>query len=89
MYSDAVINAIRGGFTTRCVGGDDERFVTGPTQMLEDPDHRITDTIDLREERFGDDGNAHTTTVSALAVPKVAYGHTSCEICSSHSAGSG
>jgi hypothetical protein len=29
--------------------------------MLENPDHRVADTIDLREEGLGDDRNAHNT----------------------------
>lgn len=75
------MDAIRRGGTGRAVRGDDEGFVTGPAQMLKYPDHRVANTIDFREERFGDDGNAHATTVSALAVAKVACEHTSREIC--------
>src|ERR1700730_7977902 len=48
--------------------------------MLEHPDHRVADTVDMREERFCDDGNAHTPTVAALIVAKVADGHTGREI---------
>ena len=54
------------------VGGDDEGFVTGAAQMLEHPDHRVADAVDIREEGLRDDRNAHTTTVSASAVDKVA-----------------
>src|SRR5271168_2896937 len=48
--------------------------------MLEHPDHRVADAVDMREERFCDDGNAHTITVTALIVAKVADGHTGREI---------
>lgn len=81
MHADSVVDAIRRHHTGRSVRGDDEGFVTGPAQMLEYPEHRVADTINFRQERFGDDGNAHTTTVSAPAVAKVACGHTSREIC--------
>ena len=81
MHPDAVVNSLCTGITRRVVGCDNEGFVTGSTQMVENLQHRVADTVDVREERFGDDGNAHTTTVSAQAVDKVAYGHTSCEIC--------
>ncbi len=81
MYPDTVVNAIRPGLTGRVVGRDDEGFVTGSTQMLEDAQHRVADTVDIREEGFGDDCNAHHTTMAASTVGKVAYGHTSCEIC--------
>jgi hypothetical protein len=50
--------------------------VTGSAQMLEYPNHRVADAIDMREERFCDDRNAHTTTVAASPVDKVADGHT-------------
>ena len=83
MHADAVVNPLRAGLAGRGVRSDDKRFVTGTTQMLEYPEHRIADTVDLGEERFGDDCNAHTITVSASLVDKVACGHTSCEICCS------
>ncbi|BBY04203.1 hypothetical protein MSEO_47020 [Mycobacterium seoulense] len=71
MHADSVVDAIRGGRTGRGVRGDDEGFVTGPAQVLEHPDHRVADTVDFRQERFGDDGNAHNTTVSAPTFEKV------------------
>ena len=39
MYADAVVNSICPGLTRRIVGRDDEGFVTGSTQMLEDTQH--------------------------------------------------
>ena len=81
MYPDTVVNSIRPRLTGRVVGRDDEGFVTGSTQMLEDTQHRVADAVDIREEGFGDDCYAHDTTMSAATVDKVAYGHTSCEIC--------
>ncbi len=39
MYPDAVVNSVCAGFTRRIVGRDDEGFVTGSTQMLEDAQH--------------------------------------------------
>ncbi len=81
MHADPVVNAIRRGFPGRGVRGDDEGFVTGPAQVLEHPEHGVADTVDFGEEGFGDDGNAHTTTVSAPPVAKVACEHTSREIC--------
>lgn len=89
MHANPVVDAIRRSHPGRGIGGDDEGFVTGPAQMLEDPEHRVADTIDFRQERFGDDGNAHTTTVSAPAVAKVACEHTSREICWSDAANRG
>ena len=83
MHPDAVMDSLRTRFTRRIVRCDDEGFVAGSTQMLENPDHRVADTIDLREEGLGDDRNAHNTRVAVPAVDKVAYGHTSCEICCS------
>jgi hypothetical protein len=80
VYPDTVVQAVGSGFTRRVIGGDDESFVTGPTQMLKEPNHRVADTVDIREERLGDDRNAHTTTVSAPTVDEVADGHTGREI---------
>ena len=54
--------------------------MAGSTQLLEDPDHRVTDTVDLREKRLGNDCYAHVTTVSAPPVDKVADRHTRREI---------
>jgi len=39
MYPDAVVNSICSGLARRVVGCDDEGFVTGSTQMLQDAQH--------------------------------------------------
>jgi hypothetical protein len=44
--------------------------------MLEHPEHRVGDAVDIREERLCDDCNAHAMTVPSTAVAKVATGHT-------------
>ena len=66
------MNAIRRRLAARCVGCDDEDFVTGAAEMLDHPKHRVGDAVDIREERLCDDCNAHTKIVSAMAVSKVA-----------------
>ena len=81
MNSDAVVNSFRPGFAGRVIGCDNKGFVTCSAQMLEYPKNRVADTIDLGEEGFGDDRNAHVTTVSEPAVDKVSCGHTGHEIC--------
>jgi hypothetical protein len=48
--------------------------VTGAAEMLDHPKHRIGDAVDIREERFCDDCNAHTKRVPAAPVSKVAWG---------------
>jgi hypothetical protein len=80
MHPNSLVNSICAGLSRWIVGSDDESLVTGSVEMLEHPEHRVADTIDMREERFCDDGNAHTLTVAALIVAKVADGHTGREI---------
>ena len=81
MDSDAVMNSLGAGLTRRVVGCYDESFVARSTQMFKYANHRVADAIDIREERFGDDRNAHIAIVSAAAVDKVSYRHTGREIC--------
>lgn len=50
MYANTVVQAVGPQLTGRVVRGDDEGFVTGVTQVLENPNHRVADTVDLREE---------------------------------------
>lgn len=80
------MHAVRARRTGRVVRGDDEGFMTAATQMLEHPDHRVAHTVDLREERFGDDCNAHATRLAAPTVDQVAAGSTRREICSRYDA---
>ena len=39
MHPDAVMNSVCARLTRRVVGRDDERLVTGSTQMLKDAQH--------------------------------------------------
>lgn len=80
VHPDAVVNPIGGWLAGRGVRRDDESFVTGAAQMLEDPQHRVADAVDLREEGLRDDRYAHTLRVSAPPVDKVADEHTVCEM---------
>jgi hypothetical protein len=54
--------------------------VAGAAQVLEYPDHRVADAVDVREEGLRDDRYAHVITVSAPPVDMVTCGHTSCEL---------
>jgi hypothetical protein len=48
--------------------------------VLEHPNHRVADAVDVREKRFRDNRYSHTITVSVSLVDMVTYGHTSCEL---------
>jgi len=52
--------------------------MSGATQMLKHPQHRVGDAVDIGQKRFGDDRNSHTVTVSSAGVAKVACEKTSC-----------
>lgn len=66
VHPDTVVKSLGAVFTWRRVGRDHQGFMTGSTQMFEYLDHRVADAVHLREERLGDDRNAHAThTVSA------------------------
>ena len=80
VYSDTVVDPISRGLARRSVGCDDEGFVTGAAQVLEHPNHRVADAVDVREKRFRDNRYSHTITVSVSLVDMVTYGHTSCEL---------
>ena len=80
MHPNSLVDAICTGLSGWIVRGDDESLVTGSAEMLQHSDHRVADTVDMREERFCDDGNSHAPTVAALIVAKVADGHTGREI---------
>src|SRR5258705_5851828 len=60
----------------RRVRGDDHDFVSGATEMLDHPKHRVGDAVDIREEGLCDDRNAHAMRVPSAAVAKVATRHT-------------
>ena len=50
--------------------------MTGASQVLEHPKHRVGDAVDIREEGLCDDRNAHTKMVSRTTVAKVATENT-------------
>jgi hypothetical protein len=76
MHADSVVNLVGRWLAPRCVGGNDEDFVTGAAEMLDHPKHRVGDAVDIREERLCDDSNAHTKIVPAATFAKVACGDT-------------
>ena len=76
MHADTLVNPVSRRVAARCVGGDDEDFVTVVAEVLDHPKHRIGDAVDIREEGLCDDRNAHTKIVSSRAVDKVASGDT-------------
>ena len=80
VHPDTVIDPVGGGMPARGVRRDDEGFVTGAAQMLEHPDHRVADAVDVREKGLGDNRYAHTITVSAPPVDMVTYGDTVCKL---------
>jgi hypothetical protein len=80
VYSDTVIDAVRGrlaGWGIRC---DNEGFVAGATKVLQRPDYRVADAVDVREKGLGDNRYAHTTTVAASNVDMVTDGDTVCKL---------
>jgi hypothetical protein len=74
--ANAVVNSVRGRLTPRCVGGDDNDFMTVVAEVLDHPKHRVGDAVDIREETLCDDRNAHTKRVTPRTVEKVASGDT-------------
>jgi hypothetical protein len=46
--------------------------VTGVAEMLDHPKHRVGDAVDIREEGFCDDRDAHNKIVPSTPVGKVA-----------------
>lgn len=79
MHPDSVVDPLGGCLARWRIGGDDECFVAGSAEMLDDPKHRIADAVDIREERLRDDCNAHTMIVPAATFAKVACGDTTRE----------
>jgi protein-disulfide isomerase len=74
------MDPVRRRLVTRCVGGDNEDFMTVVAEVLDHPKHRVGDAVDIREEGLCDDRNAHTRIVSSAAVGKVASGDTTSEV---------
>src|SRR6202158_1467435 len=72
MHPDSVVNPLCGWLAARSIGGDNQDFVTGVTEMLDYPKHRVGDAVDIREERLCDDRNAHNQIVPSAADAKVA-----------------
>ena len=66
------MHAVGGRLTTGRIGRDHQGFMTGAAQMFEHPEHRVGDTVDVREKTLGDDSNAHLTMMSAPPCGKVA-----------------
>jgi protein-disulfide isomerase len=76
MHTDTVVNSVRRRLATRCIRSDNQGFVAVLAKVLDHPEHRIGDAVDIREETLCDDRNAHTKIVPSGAVPKVASGDT-------------
>ena len=76
MDANAIVNTVRRRLTSRCVGGDDNDFMTVVAEVLDHPKHRVGDAVDIREETLCDDRNAHTKRVTSRTVEKVACGDT-------------
>jgi hypothetical protein len=80
MHSDTVVDAVRRWLAGRSVGCDHEGLVTGSTEMLQHPDHRVADAVDVREKGLGDNRYTHATTVTAPPVDMVTDWHTRHEL---------
>ena len=80
MHPDTVTESIGGVLPARSIRRYDEGFVTGPAQVLQHPDHRVADAVDVREKGLGDNRYAHTITVSAPAVDMVTDADTVCKL---------
>lgn len=76
MHTDPVMHTFGRRLAARGVRSDDEDLVTGATEMLDHPKHRVGDAVDIREEGLCNDCNAHTWMVSAGPVAEVASGDT-------------
>lgn len=61
----------RGSTPRNGVRCHDDRFVTCPIEVLENPQHRVGDAVDVREEGFRDDGYSHHATMNAPLVGEV------------------
>lgn len=57
--TNAVVNASRRSLSARRIRCDDKCFVAGAAKVLQHPQHRIGDSIDVGKERFGDNCDAH------------------------------
>ena len=79
MIGNTIVHPVRRRLPARRVRRDDQHLVSGAAQMLDHPKHRVGDAVDIREEGFGNDCNAHALTVAAAVVQSVAYGHMACE----------
>jgi len=77
--ANTVVDPVGGRLTVRGVRSDDERFVPSPAEMLEHPEYRVADSVDIREERLRDDCNAHPRRLTAPVVLEVARGDTTRE----------
>jgi hypothetical protein len=77
--ANTVVNTVGGRLTVWGVRSDDERFVTRPVEMLDYPEYRVADSVDIREERLRDDCNAHPRRLTAPVVLEVARGDTTRE----------
>ena len=67
MDTDAVVDPVGRWLASRCVRRDDEDFVTLVTEVFDDPQHRVGDAVDIREEALCDDRDAHTQKVASSA----------------------
>ncbi len=76
MYPDSVVNPIGRRLTVRGVRCDDQNFVSGSAQMLDYPQHRVGDAVDIREKGLGNDRDAHALKMAAVPVQTVAGGDT-------------
>ncbi len=80
MHPDTVVDPIGGQLSRRRVGRNDKGFMTSAAQVLEYPDYRVADAVDVREKGLRDNRYAHTITVSAPPVDMVTDGHTTREL---------
>ena len=67
VHPDSVVDALGRRLTAWGVRGDDERFMTRATEMLQHPQHRVGDSVDVGQKGLGDNRNAHTTRVCSDA----------------------
>jgi hypothetical protein len=76
MYTDTFVQPVRRRIAAWCVRRDDEDLMTVMAKVLHHPQHRVGDAVDIREEGFCDDRNAHATMVASAPVAEVASAHT-------------
>jgi hypothetical protein len=72
VHPDTVVHLGGGHLTAGRVRGDDQGFVTSQAEMLDHPKHRVGDAVDIREEGFCDDCNAHAKIIPSATVAEVA-----------------